>query len=386
MTQMQFADAAEISGTRRTADGYLVADCRVARTGIQEYMGYEIGDEAEPNKVYRIYRPEAEVFKTDNLASFAHRPVTLGHPANGVTADNWKKEAVGVTGGDVVRDGGYVRVPMVVMDQTAIDAIESGTKQISMGYVCNLLLQKGTTDDGQPFDGIQKDLRQNHAALVKAGRAGFECRVGDEIRDSRARNPQQKDTPMTKSVTIDGKAFEVTDEVAAAFAKLQADKDAAVATAKEAGTVVDAAKSLLADMKKDKEAADKAAADAKAAADKAEADKKSADDIHAMAADLAATMDKAKKIAPDLDTKGKTADAIRKEAVSKKLGDEAVKGKDQAYFNAAFDMLAVGDDDPVAKAIKSGPTKVGDAVKKANDDYDSYLRDAWKRPASQATN
>lgn len=370
MTQMEFADAAEISGTRRTADGYLVADCRVARTGIQEYMGYEIGDEAEPNKVYRIYRPESEVFKTDNLASFAHRPVTLGHPANGVTADNWKKEAVGVTGGDVVRDGGYVRVPMVVMDQRAIDAIEGGTKQISMGYVCNLLLQSGTTDDGQPYDGIQKDLRQNHAALVKAGRAGFECRVGDEIRSSRARTPQQKDQSTMKTVTIDGKTFEVADEVAVALAKSQDDTAKASGALRDAGAVLEQAQKAVADAKAEAEAIKKQADEAMKALP-------TADQLVSMATEIARAQNDARKIAPDADLAAcKTADEIRKAAVAKKLGDDAVKDRSADYIAATFDHLAKdADRDPVADAIARGTTNDADAPRGK---YLDSLTSAWQ--------
>lgn len=83
MKQIEFSDAVAISGTRTTNDGYLVADCRVARTGIQEYMGYELGDGKDASKVYRIYRPEDEVFKKDALQSYAYRPITLGHPPEG---------------------------------------------------------------------------------------------------------------------------------------------------------------------------------------------------------------------------------------------------------------------------------------------------------------
>jgi hypothetical protein len=39
---MNFTDTAPIAGTRRTADGYLVADARIARTGIQIYLGSEL--------------------------------------------------------------------------------------------------------------------------------------------------------------------------------------------------------------------------------------------------------------------------------------------------------------------------------------------------------
>ncbi|MBP2238095.1 hypothetical protein J2Z31_004622 [Sinorhizobium kostiense] len=53
---MRFIDASTIAGTRRTADGYLVADVRTARTGIQLYAGHEVG---KPQmQVVKVYRPE----------------------------------------------------------------------------------------------------------------------------------------------------------------------------------------------------------------------------------------------------------------------------------------------------------------------------------------
>ena len=40
---MIFTDSVPVTGVRRTEDGYLVAEARVARTGIQDYLGTEIG-------------------------------------------------------------------------------------------------------------------------------------------------------------------------------------------------------------------------------------------------------------------------------------------------------------------------------------------------------
>src|SRR5688572_26799879 len=98
---MKFTDAVSIAGTRRRDDGYLVADARVARTGVQLYAGYEVG---KPEMaVVRVYRPDTEVFSRDTLASFAHRPVTNDHPDVPVTADNWKDHAVGNTSDEIAR-------------------------------------------------------------------------------------------------------------------------------------------------------------------------------------------------------------------------------------------------------------------------------------------
>ena len=60
---MQFTDAVTVAGTRRRDDGYLVADARIARTGIQNYQGWEVGkpDMAE----VRVYRASSEVSSED---------------------------------------------------------------------------------------------------------------------------------------------------------------------------------------------------------------------------------------------------------------------------------------------------------------------------------
>lgn len=152
MKEIEFFDKVAITGTRKTADGYLVTDARVARgDNIQEYFGHEIG-EGEPNQLFRVWRPEAEIFKRDSLATFAHKPVTLGHPTVEVTPETWRRDAIGHVGSEVVRDGEFVRVPLVVMDVKAIEAIEAGTREISMGYACELVIEKGTTPEVRDRD------------------------------------------------------------------------------------------------------------------------------------------------------------------------------------------------------------------------------------------
>lgn len=380
MKILSIADRAEVSGTRRTADGYLVAEARVARgDNIQLYYGHEIG-EGKPNQEFRVYRPADEVFRADSLSTYSNKPVTLGHPAIGVTPDNFRQEGVGHVGSEVIRDGEFVKVPLVVMDGNTIKAIESGTREISMGYDCELVMQPGVTADGREYDAYQKNIRINHLAVVPAGRAGPQCRIGD----SSARTPQQKDTPMTKTVTIDGKQHEVADDVAAHLAKLQADNKAQADTLKDAVAQIDAAKTVIATAKADREAAEKAAADAKALADKAEADKKATADVQKTAAELIDTMEKAKKLVPAIDVKGKSASDIKKEAVAKKLGDKAVEGKDAAFFDAAFTMLtADAGGDPVADALKAGTQTVADEGDKAFNDYKANLSKAWQTPVAK---
>jgi hypothetical protein len=189
---MLFTDKITLDGSRRTGDGYLAANARVARTGIQSYLGREVG---KPDMAsVKVYRPESEVFSTDALRSFAHRPVTNDHPPEAVSARNWKTHSVGMTGDEIARDGTFVRVPMVVMDQAAIDDVEAGKVELSMGYACDLDWTAGTTPEGEAYDAIQTNIRGNHLAIVAAGRAGPQCRIGDSWA---AITTEQKDAPMS---------------------------------------------------------------------------------------------------------------------------------------------------------------------------------------------
>jgi hypothetical protein len=165
------------ANVRFTEDGYMVAMPRVARTGIQLYSGDEVG---KPDmKVVRVFRPEAEVFNSDSLHSYAHRPLTNDHPPEPVTSENWKKYATGDTGEDVVRDGEFVRVPLVMMDKQAVKDYKDGKRELSLGYTCDLAWTPGTAPNGEAYDAVQTNIRANHLAQVKAARGGSNLRVGD---------------------------------------------------------------------------------------------------------------------------------------------------------------------------------------------------------------
>jgi len=86
---MQFTDKVTVDGTRITNDGYLAASARIARTGVQYYMGMEIDPKNEHGLRDRmsvgVYRSEAEVFAKDSLSTLAHKPLTNNHPPVAVT-------------------------------------------------------------------------------------------------------------------------------------------------------------------------------------------------------------------------------------------------------------------------------------------------------------
>jgi len=118
----KFVEDAQLSNTRLTRDGYLVASVLCARTGIQDYLGVEVGRPELP--VVHVYRPESAVFAKDSLSTFVGKPTTNDHPPAQVTADNWKEYAVGSIGEEVLREGEYIRT-----EDEQLEAIEEKMRQ-----------------------------------------------------------------------------------------------------------------------------------------------------------------------------------------------------------------------------------------------------------------
>lgn len=331
---IQMFDRLPLEGVRETDDGYLVANVKVARTGIQEYAGYEVDPDNKhglrDRATVKVYRPLSEVFDDVTLRSFAHRPVTNDHPPVLVDASNWKQYAVGQTGDEVdARDGKFVKVPMCLMDAGAIQDYKDGKKELSMGYQTALDYKAGVTADGEAYDVSQTSMRMNHLAVVRRARGGSELRIGD--------HQQGEPKVDLKTITLDGLPVTTTDAGIAAIEKLKgllSTQDAAHQTtiAARDATITELNQKL-------------ATADAALAA----ANGKVLDDaaIDARVATRSQLLADAAALAPALDTKALTDAAIRKAVVVAALGDAAVAGKPDSYVDARFDIL-------VEDAKKSG--------------------------------
>jgi len=332
---MFFTDNQKVT-FRRTEDGYLVAEAPVARTGIQIYSNSEMGLMGD-GKV-RVYRPEQEVFSKDSLATYAHRPVTLGHVGM-ITADNWKQHAIGQTGSEIMRDGDKVSVPMMIMDSDAIARIESKmTRELSMGYACDLVFEDGVTPDGEPYDAIQKGLRMNHLAIVASARGGPSLKIGDEKGAQ-----DMADAIKTRTIVVDGLPIECTDASAAVIEKLQG-QIAKITT--DAATASTDAETDLA--KRDVRITELEAAQV------------SDEDLNKLVTARADLVSKAKTLVDgDLDIAGKSEAEIRKAVVAAKLGDAKIEGRGDAYIEVMFDALL----------------EAGSAGEKSNDPFAAVMQD-----------
>lgn len=171
----------------KTPEGYLICtDAILARTGKQTYTKDEVFGDGDNTEI-DIDRPYDQVMNEKTIASFENKPVTFDHPEEDVNVGNYKSYAVGYVrdvhqgkadGKDVILGN------LVITDQDAINAIESGEHtDLSCGYDCDI------KDDGNG-GYAQNNIRGNHVALCKEGRAGM-ARIVDSkthafsrIRDS----------------------------------------------------------------------------------------------------------------------------------------------------------------------------------------------------------
>jgi hypothetical protein len=381
-TETVVLDAA--ASIRETSDGYLVCSPRIARTGIQVYQGFEVG---RPDlKEVSVYRPDAEVFHQDAIASLAHKPVTNEHPEEPVNASNWRDISVGHLGGEILRDGEFVRVPLVLMDADAISEVKGGKTQLSVGYSAQLTWGDGTTPTGEKYQATQTDIRANHVAITRTARGGPKLRMGDRSK------PKEK-TMTIRSKIFDGITVDMEERdmqvVERHTQKLENDLDKAQ---KDLFELQETSKVNLA--KAQTEVANGAALiqtkDAEIATLKQQlADSKlSPQQLDKMVGDRVATVQRAKTILGDsLVLDNKTDMDIKRQVVNAKLGDTAKDWNDD-MVTASFNTLTVADTGnnngirQVNEVLHLQNNNGNDPRAKAYNEYEENISNRWKTGGS----
>lgn len=222
--------------------GYLRDEPVVARVGVLEYRNAD-------GSIRRELRLPEEVFHEDSLESYTGQAITVGHGAM-VNSKNFKQHGVGTVLGAGRRDGNNVRAGIIVQDEAAVEqARKRRLDQLSVGYNVDYVPRLGwyNTENGevkfddergdeQPgdqefigkewvrFDGLQTNIRVNHVALVRKGRAGAIARLnldGDEEIDYNPQDFISHEGESMKTIRIDGADVEVTADVATHVEKLE---------------------------------------------------------------------------------------------------------------------------------------------------------------------
>jgi hypothetical protein len=383
-------DFSPIEKYELTPEGYLRAWASIARTGIQHYTDSD-------GSIRREYRPETEVASPESLASFAGKAITSEHPPVLLDSENTKDYQVGFSGTEVVYDNGFVKAVMTITDEDTIKRIMKGdAREVSAGYRVNYDPTPGVTENGEHYDGIQKEIIGNHIAVVRRGRAGPQVKLHLDRQD--AADPSlisnTGDHLMTAKVVFDGAEFEVTESVALAITKEREDAKMSYEDMKkkydELQAAADSMKSEMDAMEKEmKGKMDSAEGRADALAEQVEELKTelaAAQEINldSMVEERVALVEKAK---PVLDSAyefaGKTAREVMVDSIKAVRGDELdLSEKSDDYVQAMFDTLSEGRSDAATtdelrKAVASIASPVS-----APSAYMDMLQNAWKKPLS----
>lgn len=395
---MFFADRLTLDKPRRTADGYMAIHARAARTGVYQYLGREIDPEGKhfaADQVVNVYRPPEEVFDKAALGSFVGKPITDDHPSEGVDAANWRDLSRG-TIMTAARDGEYVGFDLAFMDAGLIDKVDSGKRELSNGYAARLDVEDGTAPDGTAYQAVQREIRGNHVAVVKEGRAGSACCIGDaaicapipsdEVKkmlvDQRTYDAARDDAKnklddarngddrMPKIILVDGHQIDIANvDVAEATIKTLQQQVA------DANSAKDKALADVATLTTEKATTDakvvtleKQLADSKITPKMLQDAAKSFADVVGKAKALGVT------VADDADELG-----VKRAVVDAKLGD-AAKGWNDEQIAASFLALTKdakpvedGKPDALASAIGSGIRPMTDAKAPIADARRSFL-------------
>ena len=186
-------DKQTLDGIELESNGWLRASAALTRAGVFVYRN-------EDGSIRRELRPPQEVFRSDLIARYAGLPLTVGHPAEPLDATSTRAHQVGAVAGTPVRESDLLVAELLITDITAIEAIQAGTQQISVGYDCTLDPTPGIWF-GIPYDLVQRNITPNHAALVDRGRAGPECAIRLDQGD------------IMIELTIDGNSVSVSPEM-----------------------------------------------------------------------------------------------------------------------------------------------------------------------------
>lgn len=179
---------------RIDVDGRLhVEISNISKATVNPYRGNEIPDwevlGLDANRIYFLLRDPEELARA--APTFNNIPLLSKHiPVS--AAEPQKEFVVGATGSNASYQAPYLKNSLVVWDAVAIALIESEEqKELSSAYRYRADMTPGVYE-GVAHDGVMRDIRGNHVALVEVGRAGPDVVVGDSSTLNPSEIPKMK--------------------------------------------------------------------------------------------------------------------------------------------------------------------------------------------------
>lgn len=385
---MQFCDALTLDAPKRMNGGFVAVRAKAARTGVYAYAGREVDPDNKhglrDQSVVHVLRDEQTVFDETSARSFIGKPITDDHPAQAVTADNWRDHARGTVMG-AMRDGEYLAFDLLLTDAGAIGKVDAGKRELSNGYTADLEYGSFTAADGTLCQARQTRIVGNHVALVDRGRAGGECAIKDTfaacaVLPSAFLDSLTQEKPV-KTMLIDGLTVDVSnvDTAEKTIATILAARDGALKQVTDLQAQVATLTTDKATLDAEKVTLTQQLADASSPAKLLDAAKA-----------YALVVDKAKALGVTV-TDGMGQTEIIKAVVDAKIDASLRPGWTDAQYAASFASLTK-DVKPAEAGVQplGAPVITGDAATayaEAQAKRKQALTDAWKNPApTQAAN
>lgn len=175
VARVERLDRSDLRPARRADSGRMRLDGVFTRAGIFEYMNAD-------GSTRRELRPKSEVMHADSLASLELLPVVEEHPPGGRVGSATRAQGFTLEG--VRADGDLVVGSLVATDAALIRSIENGKRALSVGYTLRYDKTPGIDPTYGRYDGVQRDIRGDHLAVVDIGRAGPTAQVRVDSADS----------------------------------------------------------------------------------------------------------------------------------------------------------------------------------------------------------
>lgn len=163
-----------------TPEGYLVCyDVPIARAGSMLYAFFELPFlKPDAHGQITVLRSDEDLFDPDTIASVEGKDITIDHPNDKLNPESWQSGSYGVVL-NVRRGEGekasLLLADLIIKDARAIKAVQDKEiNEVSLGYDARY-----EQDDQNPGFARQRNIRGNHVALVKRGRCGPVCSIGD---------------------------------------------------------------------------------------------------------------------------------------------------------------------------------------------------------------
>lgn len=164
----------------------------ITKATVNPYYGREIPNSEAlgltQDKIYYLLRDPIELERA--VSTFNNLPLLIKHQP--ISADDHPKElVVGTTGSNAEWSNPYINVDLTVWDAAAIAGVESKEQtELSSAYRYEADMTSGEYQ-GMRYDGVMRNIKGNHVALVDVGRAGHDVVVQDQ-------NPFIEGTSMSK--------------------------------------------------------------------------------------------------------------------------------------------------------------------------------------------